>query len=342
MKIPVVSVIVPVYNTESFIAEAIESILNQTYSDFELIIIDDYSTDSTREIINKYTDPRINFVSKSTHTGLVSSLNLGIALSKGEFIARMDGDDVSCLTRFEKQVNFLKANPNIALCGTWFQLLSTQEIIKYPLEPENIKIALLDYCPFGHPTVMFRRDFITVNNIRYNEEYKSAEDYELWTRIVAIGKSVNIPEPLLSYRLHENQITIKDQYNQVKNSNLCRIKMMCYPLGDLSDLDIKTSSLLVQNEKINDIIKLSEVVDWLDRLYNLNKETCFYSTNEFKKYIKNKKSVIIRRFFLNTSSYNPLILYHFSQSKNNFQGYFTTNEYIKLVIKCLVFWKSSL
>ena len=120
---PKISVLMPVYNCELYVQEAIDSILNQTFIDFELLIIDDCSTDKTVEIINNYADKRIKLTTKPHNTGLTNSLNYGLSIAQGQYIARMDGDDVSVLDRFEKQVKFLDTNPDIILCGTWYQLM---------------------------------------------------------------------------------------------------------------------------------------------------------------------------------------------------------------------------
>jgi glycosyltransferase involved in cell wall biosynthesis len=329
----------PIYNCGLFIGEAIESILEQTFRDLELIIIDDSSTDNTLQVVSSFKDDRIRLIEKKENTGLISSLNLGIQMSRGAFIARMDGDDISHTTRIEKQIQFLKANPEIMLCGTWYQLLSLKEIIKLPVEPGDIKIALLDYCPLGHPTVMFRKDILAANNLSYDPDFFAAEDYELWTRMVAIGSIANIPAPLLSYRSHPNQVSAKEQLMQVKNSRRCRVRMLCYPLGVPTNSDIKASLLIVGDEKVSNFSTLVEIINWLNHLNEKNKTTAFYLQNKFEVFIKKKKSALVRTFYLNTSSYNPGVLLNFIGSGEKFSSYFTRNEYLRLAIKCLVYWK---
>jgi len=297
---PLISVVMPVFNCDSFIAKSVESILGQTLRDFELIIIDDCSTDKTVEFIKGYQDSRITLIQKPENSGLVASLNLGIELARGKFIARMDGDDISDSRRFEKQVAFLNSNPEVMLCGAWLQLLGTEEIIKYPADPENIKIALLDYCALAHPVIMMRKDFITTNKLYYDQGFECAEDYDLWTRAVSVGKLTNIPQVLLFYRIHDNQVTVREQYKQAKNSNLCRLRMLCYPITEISDTDIEMGELIVESKQINDVAQLQRVVNWLDRLFNHNIKAGFYPRNEFNQFVKKKKSDIIRRFYLHT------------------------------------------
>ncbi len=330
----------PVYNCESFVAEAVKSILTQTLTDFELIIIDDHSTDGTCGIIDGFQDPRIVFIKKQENSGLINSLNLGLSISKGQFIARMDGDDISHATRLEKQVDFLSEHPDIAICGTWYQLMDSNEIVKNPEVNESIKIAFLDYCALGHPTVMFRKDFITFHKLDYNPDFFAAEDYDLWIRISALGKLANLPEVLLSYRSHAEQVSIKQQAKQSANADRCRIRMMCAPLAQSTITDIETSTLLVRKTPIKSLEKLKEVLNWLDKLFDSNQNTTFYKADLFKSFIKKKKKELVRTFYLHTTSYSPKVLLEFSMV-NEFRGYFTSLEYVKLAFKCAVYWRAN-
>jgi len=329
----------PVYNCDKFIGEAVESILTQSFRDFELIIIDDCSTDSTQEVISTFADQRIVFIKKIKNSGYISSLNMALQIAKGEFIARMDGDDISHSGRLEEQVNFLITNPDIVLCGTRYQLLSTNEVVANPIEDEDIKIALLDYCALGHPTVMFRKSFLTANNLSYHEAYYPAEDYDLWTRISALGKIANLTAPLLFYRSHENQVSIKEQHKQLKNSFRCRTRMLCYPLGSPTDADIKISDEIVNDNRVENIIKLKEVVDWMDKLFEANKRSGFYDQLKFKKYVTDKQRELIRSYYLHSTRYRPSVLYHFYKQGGKYRNCFTTKEHMKFILKCTLLWK---
>jgi glycosyltransferase involved in cell wall biosynthesis len=150
---PLVSILMPVYNCRLFIEASISSILNQSYTRFELIVIDDCSTDGTLQFLSELNDPRVILIKKIKNTGYTNSLNYGLKLCKGKYIARMDGDDISMVTRIEEQVVFMEDNPDIDVCGTWFNIMGTDEIIKHPHKHNEIKVALLKYCAIGHPTV---------------------------------------------------------------------------------------------------------------------------------------------------------------------------------------------
>jgi glycosyltransferase involved in cell wall biosynthesis len=339
IKNPLVSVIMPVYNCVHFVGDAIDSIISQTFNNFELIIIDDCSTDGTFGVISSYVHPQIKIIKKVANTGLVTSLNLGIEKAAGEFIARMDGDDVCHPDRLRQQVNLLTADSEIVLCGTWYQLLNTNQIVKHPLSHEEIKLALLDYCALGHPTVMFRKQFILQNNLKYNVNSAAAEDYDLWTKIISLGKVANIPQTLLFYRTHPNQVSRTRQYDQETNSELCRIRMLCYPITQPSELDWAISRIIIRNESPQSLKKLKEILLWLDHLIDLNDLVSFYKEELFRQYVTKKKIDFARRFFLNTTTYNPVVLFKTATMNIELDKYLKFNEIIKFVFKCLLFWR---
>lgn len=207
---PTISVIMSVYNAEKYLRESIESILNQTFKDFEFIIIDDGSTDRSKEIILSFKDPRIKLVSRENR-GLTKSLNEAIKQSVGKYIARMDADDISEKDRFEKQINFLETNPDIYLCGTWARSIDESGAIlgelKYPPQTsDEIKKYLIRHNPFIHSTVMFKKGLVDKVGF-YDEKFLHVEDYELWTRVVPKFKTANMPEFLLRYRKAEAGVT---------------------------------------------------------------------------------------------------------------------------------------
>lgn len=199
---PKISVVMPVYNTkEEWLREAIESILNQSYKDFEFIIIDDGSDKSIEPIVNSYNDDRIVFI-RQNNQGIARSLNSGFKIAKGEYIARMDSDDISMPERFEKQVTFLDNNPQITVLGSWFETFPKKEVYKHPKSPKYLDF--LKYCCIAHPSVMLRRSVFEKFNLTYNPNYK-CEDYELWSRALrGGGKFENLQEILLKYRVHSS------------------------------------------------------------------------------------------------------------------------------------------
>lgn len=223
MKIPRISVLMPAYNSEKYIGEAIESILNQTYADFEFIIINDGSTDNTAKIIKEYAqrDNRIRFINHSKNKGLIGVLNEGLDLCCGEYIARMDSDDISLPTRFEKQIEYMDAHPECGVLGTWFQIFGNKnESIQWS---QDIKILnFIKENQIGHPTVMLRKSVIDKFNFRYDFNYKHAEDFELWSRMVLVTEIHNLQETLLNYRWADENISVL--HNQEQWSMTQKIK----------------------------------------------------------------------------------------------------------------------
>ena len=219
-----ISVILPVYNGEKYLKEAIESILNQTYKDFEFIIINDGSTDKSLDIIEKYKkeDERIIVISRE-NKGLIATLNEGIEKAKGKYIARMDQDDISLSNRFEEQLKIMENDKEIVVCGSWINVFGEnrkEKISKYFQYDKEIKANLIMSCCFAHPSVMMRRDAFLDNNIWYDENFKNAEDYHLWTQLARVGKFYNIPKVLLNYRFLETSITRVADKNESKRKQV--------------------------------------------------------------------------------------------------------------------------
>lgn len=205
----VVSVIMPVFNGSAFLKQAIDSILNQSFRNFEFIILDDGSTDDSVHIVKSYKDNRICLIENGRNLGVIRTLNRGLELAQGKYIARMDADDLSLEHRLERQIEFLDAHPNIVLCGTWATSVGAKRgLLSYPTDHVDILFNLLFYNSFAHPSVMFRSSWIRQEGMRYSSSASHAEDFDFWTRIVTKGEVANIPEILLKYRVHDSNISI--------------------------------------------------------------------------------------------------------------------------------------
>jgi glycosyltransferase involved in cell wall biosynthesis len=220
---PKVTVLMSVYNGKKYLREAIDSILGQTFTDFEFLIIDDGSTDSSADIIRSYSDPRVRFIRNEKNMGLTRSLNKGIRLATGEYIARQDADDISLPERLEKQVRFLDQNKDVGLVGTYFFMINEagKTICVWNRLPEGIdlKKILLKGNPFGHGSVMFRAECIEKVG-PYREEFKSVQDYDLWLRISEVYDVANIPEPLYKWRFHSKSISASGNIKQAKYASV--------------------------------------------------------------------------------------------------------------------------
>lgn len=206
---PKVSVIMPAYNAEKYINAAIDSILGQTFTDFELIVINDCSKDSTEDVILSYRDQRIVYLKNEKNLGVAGTLNRGLVAASGEYIARMDSDDIAAPERLEKQLAYMQAHPETVVCGSRVRLFSDAgegEFCNYPQQDRQIKTALLFSCPFAHPSVMLRGTVLRDKGLRYEEAFEKVEDYRLWTQLAKYGEFANLPEPLLRYRKHPGQV----------------------------------------------------------------------------------------------------------------------------------------
>lgn len=215
---PKISILLPVYNGEKYLNESISSILNQSFQNFELIVIDDCSTDKSVDVIKSHNDSRIVFLRNSINSRTAHSLNRGIDIAKGKYIARMDQDDIASPTRLEEQYHFMEANPEVGICGTQimpFGIGINSSTSKYPLSDSGIRLMQLYKPPFAHPTVMMRKAVLNKNKLRYRENF-IAEDYSLWSKLLQVTKASNLSSALLRYRIHPSSIT-KTFYRRLPN-----------------------------------------------------------------------------------------------------------------------------
>ncbi len=218
-----------VYNGEQYIKSSIDSILNQTFGDFEFIIIDDASTDATAVLIDEYTlaDDRVRLMRNPSNLGLTKSLNIGIHKSKGEYIARMDAGDTSEPERFAEQVMFLDKNKDHVLVGAWAYTIDEHSKrigeMRNATDSDCVKKMLIRHNPIVHSSIMVRKSSLErVGN--YDESWKYGQDYELYFRLMNVGKLANIPKYLVSYRLSTNSITRKKNSEQIKLALKARAK----------------------------------------------------------------------------------------------------------------------
>lgn len=217
---PKVSVVMSTYNDGKYVYEAVTSILNQTFTDLELIIINDASTDNTFEIISKIEDPRVVILSNETNQGLPYSLNRGFRIARGKYIARMDGDDISLPERIQKQYDYMENHPDVAICGCNFKHFERSNVVvACPEDSDAIKVKILYGSPLAHSSWFIRKKDFDNLNVRYNEKFKSSQDYELMYRIKDKCKLACVQEILLLYRVRKNSITGRTKgvdKNQVK------------------------------------------------------------------------------------------------------------------------------
>lgn len=336
MENPLVTVLLPVYNCEKYIAAAVQSILEQTYTHFELLIIDDCSTDTTLQICKSFDDERIQIIEKEKNTGYVNSLNQGLKIAKGDYIARMDADDISLPTRFEKQVAFLEKNKEIVLCGTAFKIIDTNTIISVPEFNEDIVIGMLQECKIAHPTVMLRFSFIKKHQLSYNTEMMPAEDYDLWVSMLQNGKFHNLQECLLEYRIHEAQIS--QVKNQIQKERALEIKV--------KHLQNNYLPLTLQEKEAYKKIITNSVVDFksIYSFLKLKKGILNHKSNLNKKllqtFLESLEKKYVSLYFKHNTNYSIAILVNYLKVFPMIANKLTVKETLKLLIKSLLFYKA--
>lgn len=332
MKDPKVTVLMSVYNGEKYLLQAVDSILNQTFSDFEFIIINDGSTDNTAKILASYNDPRIIIVNNEANIGLTKSLNKGLKLTKGKYIARMDADDISLPKRLERQVAFMDANPEIGVCGTWFEIIGDDKksICSHPEQHDDIFVGMLFGNTIGHPTVIIRKDNILTLNEFYNEELTCAQDAEYWARLGVLGvKLANIGEVLVKYRIHERSVSKVN--NQLQESVAAKVRLLQFKRLGLDPTE-EELEILTQNMRSSDKEGIEKTAIWLDRIIEANRKTEIYSERSLSK-------VLAIRWFeicvnsCHNGNWNWKIFNenHLSKAIN-----LTLKEKAKFFIKCLL------
>jgi glycosyltransferase involved in cell wall biosynthesis len=295
---PKISVVMPTYNSIQFLKSSIESILNQTFMDFELIIVDDGSNDGSSEMIDDFRkhDNRIYVCTNSTNLGIVASLNLGLSFTNGQYIARMDADDICYPTRFQKQIAFLDENPDIGILGCAVNYINsdgkTIGTISYPLGDIEIRWTCLFSNPFAHPTVMIRKCVLEKNNLRYDPLKQNIEDYDLWVRLLTKTKGANLKEVLLKYRIHPESITSnykEKDYELLTGISLNNISEL-YPSLNITNDEVRivvTSLVGHQDYRSQDSNRLKAGIIYLntwkvfslkykaEEIRSLKKKNCF-------------------------------------------------------------------
>ena len=302
MQQPLVTVLMPVFNAEAFLKEAVDSILNQTLSNFELLIVEDGSTDTSLSIIQSYNDARIRIIKNESNIGIAASLNVGIQNSSASLIARMDADDVSRPERLQKQYNYMTAHPECVLLSTWAQEMSQEGV------PVNIEMFKTEYYYYNmtfenwiyHPTVMYRREAVLAAG-GYAQAY--SEDYALFCKLLRTGKMHNLNEVLLDYRntatsLH--QVNKKKQYDEAHHQQV--IKNIQFFAGEYYNIAPAQLEALKHNfqpllakKNIKEIIEVISHLNFITKKI-LSRPNPNLNEKAIKAAAKHKKNYVITFF----------------------------------------------
>jgi glycosyltransferase involved in cell wall biosynthesis len=286
MAPPVVTVLMPVHNAAAYLADALNSILRQTFREFELLVIADGSTDATPSILKSCTDPRLNVIENDSNLGLVDSLNRGLDLARGEYVARMDADDIALPKRLARQVQFLRATPRVGLCGTWFRNIdgARSADVCPPTRADDMAARLFYESPLGHPTVMFRRALFAEHGLRYSYDFPHAEDYELWTRVARFTELANLPEVLLQYRRHDEQISTMKKAKQEETVRKILLHQLEVIHPNATGPERATHVAIVTNQISNTSgCTVDYVESWLTGLVQRNKALGVFPSEAFSR-----------------------------------------------------------
>ncbi len=286
-----ISVIIPIFQPKyEYLQISLRSLLNQTYKNIEILLIEDAPTGVVDAVLNEIGDSRIRHIKNEDRQGIAASLNKGILLSNGKYVARMDADDYALKCRLEVQYMYMESHPNIGICGAWSMNIETGDIINPGEIDDKWRIVKQIYENMGvlHPTVFFRKDFIVSNNLFYNENMKMAEDYELWTRCCEVSRLYTIPKVLLAYRIHEGQVSVSGHEREKKY--LQDVHKRLLQKLNISDAQTEKMIRVIIGESIEDYSFIDDVIA------ANNKQKCFekkYFNGElqwriFKNELKNK------------------------------------------------------
>jgi glycosyltransferase involved in cell wall biosynthesis len=333
---PRVSVLMPAYNSEIFIREAISSIIEQSFSDYELIIIDDASTDDTVKIIRSFSDQRILLIEKDSHSGYTTSLNIGLKMAQGEYVARMDADDVMLKDRLKEQVSYMDSHPEVIVSGTWYKLMQEQRVVGDPYTPEEVRVTLLDYCCIAHPTVILRKERLLHADKFYNPSIEPAEDYDLWTRLIACGQITNLPKVLLHYRQHDRQVSNLYASKQQTLASVSKMRMLQYIIPNITPEESLTHLSFIKADNIPDISRFKELVSWRSRVKQANDEVKFFDRKTLDLFLSEKVKLLTRNFLHAGGTYNIQTLHNLYCVRKFLPGALSITSVIKIIVKSLI------
>ena len=336
--LPRVTVLMPVYNAEPFLAQAIQSILHQTYSDFEFLIIDDGSTDNSYEIAASFADPRIRLIRQSVNLGLVTALNLGLDCARGEYIARMDADDISLPERLSRQVRFLDTNQDIAVCGTWLQTIAENKMNNWyvPLNHTAIHVRLLFGSAIFHATVLMRKASLNEYAVRYLDGFSYAEDYEFWSRCVLTCRFANLGEILYYYRIHDNSSAHLEPDSKQRSADMVRLqwlnKVGVQPTEEEMilhrHLSLGTAPLPLS---VNNIEKCNA---WLLKIRSANLLTKIFPEPELSKELSNCWFMVCNQ----STSLGPTVASRYFRSPLSINAAMKKRALLAFMIKSILRW----
>jgi glycosyltransferase involved in cell wall biosynthesis len=282
-----VSVIIPFYNAQAYLGEAIESILQQTFTDFELLLLNDGSTDNSFAMSQKYTDRRIRLLNYTQNQGLVAIRNIALQEAQGEYLAWLDADDIALPNRLAQQVAYLDKNPHIALLGSYAMYIDRQgndiQLVSPKIDQNLLPIWLLFQNCFPQSAVMLRKKCLTDFTLQYRKDFPPAEDYDLWVQIAKHATISNLPQTLVKHRKHDDNIT--KQQREIQEANI--LKIIAHQLTELG-INFQENELLLHRKISHYHYTPSTAIyeaigKWLTKLHEANLKVQRYIQVDFDK-----------------------------------------------------------
>ncbi len=290
MHKPIVSMVMPVYNRAEYLKKSIQSILNQTFKDFEFIIVNDGSADNSIDIIKSFNDPRIKIFENDKNRGIVYSRNRGLSEAKGEFISMFDSDDIAVPNKLEIQLDFLKNNPDFAMVGSWVRWIDEHNNFlknkwKLTAKPEKIPAIMLFRNYFVQSTVVIRKNAIPDG--KYSEGFDIVEDSKMWFDVALKHKVANIQKYLVYYRVHSGNIS---DLNPKHFENSKKLFRYIFKMLDIepTDEELNIHYLIKNDKKINDIEQLKKVENWLIKIAEANESKVLFDRKILRMVIFNR------------------------------------------------------
>jgi glycosyltransferase involved in cell wall biosynthesis len=343
---PAVSVLMPVYNGERFLKEALDSVFSQTYMDFEIIIIDDGSADNTAEIVKQYDNDKIIYQRNPQNSGIVATLNNGLALVKGKYIIRMDADDIALPQRFQLQVNYMEAHPEVGVCGSSLRRFSDEYDITESMGSNAAYTAakLMFDTTINHPSAIIRTSILKEHGLKYVFDFPHAEDYVLWYEISKYAGLANLPDVLLMYRMHGKNLSM--QHNKLQYQSMSRLRCMMLhnffvkaaaikDIGNYASIEKEYAALqALETVNIDDIRKMDKL---LMHVLEINNQTGIYNSAALTKYAAWFWYIIF--LYEKCKAYNRKMIFSFLWNKNSICKYVDKDKRRNFFIKSLMGWK---
>jgi hypothetical protein len=336
---PAISVVMPVYNAASYLAEAVTSVLQQDFRSFELLICDDGSLDDSPIIASAFTkDRRVRLIRNELNLGLIETLHKAYSLCRADFIARMDADDVCDLQRFGRQLKFLRCNPHTAIVGGAIRFFGngTPFVFNFPTSHAAIKAGMLFFSPLAHPAIMFRRELVQANLFQYSDKFRHAEDYHLWSHLLSRVQVANLPDVVLNYRLHSAQVSSAQAEEQYQAALRVRRSLLENCGLQPTEAEIALHETLVLGRPSSGRDYLEQVACWLARLEDANTTSKYLDCSALHDLLTSKFREAIQRLGVdadkmrcskNTRRYCSL------EEKRDFPG--TLSQHLQAAIKRL-------